>query len=1069
MTRALTGFGRFFGVFMIGVFGAAESSPGATLTLTRVSPAGTGPIEQGTDITFEVFVDTGFDALRGYQAALQVTGGTAGTLTLADMTLPPNPNSALFITTTRPDFVFFGLGPFTSINVTNLAIVGTLATGTSTIATPPKYCGTYKFRASTSALGTFNVNFREVNGMGQTSTFILAPGVGNPRLTITSAVGAMVTVIPPIIEPPNDDCADAAVLIDGVNNFTTQDATTEPSIPALPASCDEGAGLSFDRDVWYDYTATCTGILTVSTCGTAAFNTRLAVYDAPSSACACPTDNSGLVTCDDNTSGCSSNTSEVVISAVTGNCYKVRLGGVSGAQGTGTINVSCTPNDECANARTVAANSTTSGSTRNTNIDNGLPTCGPAVVSPGVWFRVVGNGNRLTASTCTGTLFNTRLSVFTGTGCNSLTCVAGADNTCGSQEVVSWCSTLNEQYWILVHGGTGATGFFTLTMVSTSCNDNNLCTQDSCNVTTGACVNTVTTPSGMCCAPTTGVLTPIDDMNPCTNDVCNANGSVSHPPGPNGANMACEDDFRCTRDECLNGACANIDINGQACSNDAQCPGGHCVTNACICIEDPTLDLIPEAGTLPVSSCYSLGDVIRIRVEMGFAPEPIVGGQVFLEYDPSTLLFLDMQPGNMINPTSPFTFELGQFVNPIQGKIDYAAAVPPGGLGTANPTTYAVITFQAIGECDPFVRFRANTPQTLLLDSAANVYTPVVSNLPAIRVNGSPPAVSGCPAGLLGGFDAGEFTSSVTWTEPVSFDSCDGNLTVTCDPPSGSAFIDGTTSVTCTSVNSCGVEDSCSFDVDVTPSVLSADVQMSPVLAAPSRTRCLTFELIDCDGGMQRTVQRDVTLVAGTAISVPITIPGGDWDIIIARDSLHSLRSQALDLSTTDSVNYSASFMNDPLVGGTWLVGGNLNDDNFIDIQDYVRFLQQYLALVNPHTPCGTLPYHADINASGTVDVADLSFIQVSLFTQAVIPACGGPASSDEEGPTTSVTLRDLRRKGLGHLAAGDLNNDGVLDATDVAEFLANPPILSPVEKGREPIRAVHDLSPLGLREARGR
>jgi len=40
--------------------------------------------------------------------------------------------------------------------------------------------------------------------------------------------------------------------------------------------------------------------------------------------------------------------------------------------------------------------------------------------------------------------------------------------------------------------------------------------------------------------------------------------------------------------------------------------------------------------------------------------------------------------------------------------------------------------------------------------------------------------------------------------------------------------------------------------------------------------------------------------------------------------------------------------------------------------------------------------------------------------------------------PRSSVTVRELHRMGLGHLAIADLNGDGVIDATDIALFLMN-------------------------------
>jgi hypothetical protein len=286
----------------------------------------------------------------------------------------------------------------------------------------------------------------------------------------------------------------------------------------------------------------------------------------------------------------------------------------------------------------------------------------------------------------------------------------------------------------------------------------------------------------------------------------------------------------------------------------------------------------------------------------------------------------------------------------------------------------------------------------------------------------------------------GSFTATVGFTPPTAIDSCDGPVEVTCNPPPGSQFASGTTNVQCSATNSCGVPETCSFDVTVIPSKLTVDLQLQPSITAGARQRCITFDLWDCATGEHAAIDQTVTFNNGAASGVILEIPGGTWDCVMARDKLHTLRSKAPNLSTTDFMNYFATLMGSPTSGGHWLVGGNLNDDGYIDVQDYVRFLAQYLAAPSPNTPCGTLPYHADINASGTVDVADLSFIQVSMF-QASEPVCCGSTAAMME-PVSSISVKDLRRMGLGHLSVADLNGDDVLDVHDIDALVADPEAL---------------------------
>ena len=110
-------------------------------------------------------------------------------------------------------------------------------------------------------------------------------------------------------------------------------------------------------------------------------------------------------------------------------------------------------NDLCANAISIAIPSTTSGNTTLATAET-VPNCGSAfgiAAGNGVWYSVVGNGQKLTASVCGNASFDTQIAVFTGT-CGSLVCVDGNDNFCSSQSEVSWCTTNATPYLVLVYG-----------------------------------------------------------------------------------------------------------------------------------------------------------------------------------------------------------------------------------------------------------------------------------------------------------------------------------------------------------------------------------------------------------------------------------------------------------------------------------------------------------------------------------------------------------------------------------------------------------------------------------------
>ena len=141
-----------------------------------------------------------------------------------------------------------------------------------------------------------------------------------------------------VVLPPNDECNAATLVNEGSIPFDTTNATA--SAAALPVSCDDGTGTIMQKDLWYIFSATCTGTMTISTCGTANYNTRLAAYSL-----ACPPVGS-LIACNNDGAGCSGFTSSMTFPVVAGNNILVRLGGATGG-GTGTLNITCTATAPC--------------------------------------------------------------------------------------------------------------------------------------------------------------------------------------------------------------------------------------------------------------------------------------------------------------------------------------------------------------------------------------------------------------------------------------------------------------------------------------------------------------------------------------------------------------------------------------------------------------------------------------------------------------------------------------------------------------------------------------------------
>ena len=128
---------------------------------------------------------------------------------------------------------------------------------------------------------------------------------------------------PPPPSGPNDDCQKAK-LIGNVTDlvFDTSNATFDG-----PGRCMTSPNL------WYIYTATCTGKATVSLCGSS-YDTKLAVYNGGG----CNPSQSRLIECNDDYCGWQS---EITFDVTAGQQYLIEVGGFGDNTGQGVISVSC--------------------------------------------------------------------------------------------------------------------------------------------------------------------------------------------------------------------------------------------------------------------------------------------------------------------------------------------------------------------------------------------------------------------------------------------------------------------------------------------------------------------------------------------------------------------------------------------------------------------------------------------------------------------------------------------------------------------------------------------------------
>ncbi len=283
------------------------------------------------------------------------------------------------------------------------------------------------------------------------------------------------------LAPPNDACADAIAVTGG--------QLVMGSLAIATNDGDAPCGVSGDSaDVWYTFTAPCSGQLAVGTCGThdapgqdLGMDTLISLHNA------CAADDSTALDCsDDSIAGCPNDAGSVrdsfiarTLAANETVLIRVAHYNASLADGLFQLNVDFgAANDDCANATTINCGDTVTACTDVATSGGPEEACGTsAETSPDVWYTVIGNGDLLTAATCNpNTDFDTKIRVYEGS-CGAPVCVTGNDDGGPAEcvlptvhpsaprgSIATWQSVPGAQYLIVVEGYNSESGTFEMTL-----------------------------------------------------------------------------------------------------------------------------------------------------------------------------------------------------------------------------------------------------------------------------------------------------------------------------------------------------------------------------------------------------------------------------------------------------------------------------------------------------------------------------------------------------------------------------------------------------------------------------
>ncbi len=321
--------------------------------------------------------------------------------------------------------------------------------------------------------------------------------------------------------------------------------------------------------------------------------------------------------------------------------------------------------------------------------------------------------------------------------------------------------------------------------------------------------------------------------------------------------------------------------------------------------------------------------------------------------------------------------------------------------------------------------------------------------------------------------DCSSLAAHVAWNVPYSISSCAGPSKIVCsarhsNPSIPQAMADswilrggdigqGTASFECLATDNCGSTQKNQWQVTVSDQYyLDVEVQLSPDMNAGAFSRAITFELfVDCSSYpvsicqvLNFAAQSGAPTDAAMDKAI-LKIDRDNYKCVIAKDALHTLGSAA----TPECIDgrWSASWVDDPLLGGNWLVGGNLdgtkkgNSDrnvNTINIVDFCVLMSEIAAgaTYGPRgdTTCDTAWPHGDINADGTVDALDFAFIQESFLADDRHGCCPHPLNTPAPIKANHrISVKQLRMDGFAaESVACDLNQDGFVDSDDMKLFM---------------------------------
>jgi hypothetical protein len=461
------------------------------------------------------------------------------------------------------------------------------------------------------------------------------------------------------------------------------------------------------------------------------------------------------------------------------------------------------------------------------------------------------------------------------------------------------------------------------------------------------------------------------------------------------------------------------------------------------------------------------GTLIEYELGMSGLSQPVGGFQAFLE----TLSL----GGTQIFHSGEYTsapFPAGRLFGPIDQSLRLAAGVAPGAPMTQESALLALIRFStgsyqtgSQGRVD--LRFKPEWQglPTAFYDANGVPIEPLVQSSNPVLVDNDGPVLTvtafqnghdvtqapGIRQGLLE-IDAQiasdlsglgdrptvviDFSPLGPGPEDVELDTFSGEggrMRAEYTVPSSAPY--GPARIVVTAQDKAGnVAVWTSQDIPVNTATLSLDLQLQGFASGgPSVTRHVQIRLGGSGGSRPAIVlDRDVVFSASGAASLTFDsadgIPGesGLALLVSGMDPLHTLRRT---VSVSSSGNQRSASLT--------LIGGNVNQDNRIDIGDYVVYAVQFGQTVGRNTPGAPAPLtrHADVSGDGVVDNVDFTFIanQFGFLGDSQV----GMFFAEDRSIRRTISVRQACLEANSTTPrAMDLNGDGWITIEEIQQYL---------------------------------